>query len=176
MNKELKLQLGSGRRYKEGYVNLDNNKNIKADLYRDVTRGLPCGHNIFDEILTEHFLEHFNGDDFVFIMNECWRTLKPSGILKIIVPDMNFPTAWIDPDHKRFFNLLSFNFWLVADYNSQTAGVQGFFKPLVMKSSDNGELIFEFECLKNEDGSMMLLGTMEATDLVNKVIEEGLKK
>jgi len=46
-----KLNLGCGDDYKDGYVNLDWNKNARADLYHNLNQiPYPFPDNTFDEI------------------------------------------------------------------------------------------------------------------------------
>ena len=63
----------------------------KADygqaIVRDLKRGLPFCDNSIDEIKADSVLEHIEmNDDFIFIMNECLRVLKPKGKMYIRCP------------------------------------------------------------------------------------------
>jgi SAM-dependent methyltransferase len=112
----MKLNLGSGKNILQGYVNLD-----KCDIY-----GVDCTWDLnelplpFDEIFTEikayHILEHLNNVNEV--IGECYRILKPNGILYIQVPyGVNY-IAIRDPTHINFFNLLSFDYFCMNhEYN-----------------------------------------------------------
>lgn len=109
----IKLNLGCGIYPEKGYINIDKDDSVKPDIVRDLTRGLPFSSNIIDEVRAYHFLEHLDPNDFVFIIEEVWRVLKPYGIFDIIVP----LGITDDPTHRIFFNENSFNVFL--DSNSQ---------------------------------------------------------
>jgi SAM-dependent methyltransferase len=55
----------------------------------DLRYPLLIGEALFDGIFTEHTLEHLNYADVLKILSECHRTLKPGGIIRIIVPDLS---------------------------------------------------------------------------------------
>lgn len=98
----MKLNLGCGRDYRDGYVNVDRDSRVKCDSRMDVIEhlcGCPC--NSIDEILMQDILEHL--PDTVLAIDLCWDALKPGGILKIRVPFVAHPNAWLDPDHKHCF-------------------------------------------------------------------------
>ena len=61
-----KLHLGCGLDYKDGYINIDFNKNVKADMYLDLTKKFPFRDNTIDEIFTEGFVEHIPKDKIWF--------------------------------------------------------------------------------------------------------------
>lgn len=99
-----KLNLGCGETKKEGYINIDNRPECEPDILRDITRGLPFDDESIDEIFSSHFMEHLGGEDVFFVINECWRVLKPNGILIIIVPYIGVQEAFCDPMHKSYWS------------------------------------------------------------------------
>ena len=101
-NKQVKLNIGSGRKPIEGYINIDRNPNVNPDIVRDVERGLPFGDNTVDIIYTEHFMEHVEPDLIDFIMFEVWRVLKHKGEFRCIVPINR--SLMGSPYHKSFWN------------------------------------------------------------------------
>jgi predicted SAM-dependent methyltransferase len=58
---------------------------------------------VFDGIFTEHTLEHLNYKEVARILSECQRTLKPGGIIRIIVPDMSVFVANYASDNRSWF-------------------------------------------------------------------------
>ena len=105
-----KLNIGSGVDYRNDCLNMDINTNVKADIYRDITRGLPFEDNTFDVVYMHHILEHIrDNDDFFFIINEVFRVLKIDGIFDICVPPYTFEGAFSDPTHCRFFTPRTFD-------------------------------------------------------------------
>lgn len=103
----LKINLGSGANYRKEYVNIDANKNVKADLYLNLeTDALPYPDSSVDYILMMHVLEHIQ--NIVHLLNECHRILKPDGILELEVPNAaslaGIENAFGDIFHVRFFS------------------------------------------------------------------------
>lgn len=64
--------------------------------------GLPFPTGSIESIISHHALEHI-GEGFLRLMDECYRVLKPGGVMRIIVPLFPSLTAVEDPDHKRYF-------------------------------------------------------------------------
>ena len=88
----MKLHLGCGGTYLDGYVNIDfspNEKtimNIRADVYCDI-RDLNYEDDSIDEIRSHHLFEHFNRVDALRILIKWRRWLKSGGKLVIETPD-----------------------------------------------------------------------------------------
>jgi predicted SAM-dependent methyltransferase len=89
----VKLHLGCGLRYMDGYINIDQpdcehtvQAGLRADVYADITQ-LSYPANSVDEIRLHHVFEHF--DRPVALALVCrWRDwLKPGGLLRIETPD-----------------------------------------------------------------------------------------
>jgi predicted SAM-dependent methyltransferase len=91
-----RLNLGSGRVVKAGYLNVDLFPG--GDLTLDLRRGLPFASNCCERIISEHFFEHVEYPDVVgHLFRECLRVLKPGGEFRISVPE----TAWPLEDYPR---------------------------------------------------------------------------
>ncbi len=88
----LKLHLGCGEKYLEGYVNIDFPEtehplmNVKADLYQDI-RTLDYPENSIAEIRNHHVFEHFSRAAALKILLLWRKMLKVGGILHIETPD-----------------------------------------------------------------------------------------
>src|SRR3990167_6202269 len=141
-----KLNIGCGFNKKEGWINLDNNSRTNPDILRDLKQGIPYSNNTIIEILAEHILEHFDGEDLIFIFNEMHRVLIPFGRLEFAVPCG--ANAYIDPTHKQHFIPLSFNFFYLPDASSIGSGVRGWFKPIKLTLKDS-EIRWLFEKIPN---------------------------
>ena len=135
----MKLNLGCGRHKLEGFINIDKVKECHPDIHRDLIRGLPFGDNTIDEIFTSHTFEHLKGEeDFIFVMNECYRVLKSNGILRIVVPS-GYKLEWAlrDPTHNRvFFEQTFWYFCGVFPLLIDDMGITCKFKILEMKRID----------------------------------------
>lgn len=89
--KVVKLHVGCGTVYMDGWINIDNNSdnNIKnIDINTDLRNGLPFADNSVDFIFNEHFLEHLTWDEGLNVVKEFLRVLKPTGVLRIAMPDL----------------------------------------------------------------------------------------
>ena len=53
----------------------------------DVTKGIPKPDNSVNVILASHFLEHLDRAEGANFLKECFRVLKPNGLLRLAVPD-----------------------------------------------------------------------------------------
>lgn len=88
----MKLHLGCGGTYLDGYINIDypvDDKtimNVKADVFQDI-RTLKYADNSVEEIRNHHLFEHFNRVDALKLLCEWRRWLKPGGRLVIETPD-----------------------------------------------------------------------------------------
>lgn len=87
----LKLHIGCGTNYINGWVNIDNNSdnNIsKLDLNWDLRNALPFEDNSADFIYNEHFFEHLTIEEGLKSLQDFKRVLKPDGVLRIAMPDL----------------------------------------------------------------------------------------
>lgn len=64
---------------------------------------LPFADNSFDFIFSEHFFEHLFLDEAHKLMKECWRVLRPNGVLRTCVPDADLRT-YESPERVGFPN------------------------------------------------------------------------
>lgn len=82
----LRLHLGSGGQPKKGWLNVDL-AGDPIDLTWNLAHGIPFADGTVDAIFHEHLLEHIPLRAGAGLMDECFRVLKPGGILRIGVPD-----------------------------------------------------------------------------------------
>lgn len=80
-----KIQIGCGSHLLEGWLNGDI---AEGDIYIDATKKLPFKDNSFDHIYSEQMLEHLTLSQGKYFINECYRILKPEGVLRISTPDL----------------------------------------------------------------------------------------
>ena len=80
MNEKIKVQFGCGNRRFSGWNNFD--------YEIDINKPLPFNDNSIDIIFTNHNLEHVNFTSAYKFLEECYRILKPKGILRIQVPSI----------------------------------------------------------------------------------------
>lgn len=99
------LNIGCGKDYIEGALNIDINPDIKCDMAVDVSKpmyisGIPLDY--FDKIIAHDILEHV--PNLVQTMTNCLNHLKEGGEMDIVVPYDLSLGAWSDPTHVRSFN------------------------------------------------------------------------
>lgn len=81
------LNIGCGATYHHDWTNVDMGMDSNVTNH-DVTQGLPFPDNTFDVVYHSHLLEHIPYENALSFMQECFRVLKPGGITRILVPDL----------------------------------------------------------------------------------------
>lgn len=108
-SKITKINLGCGRNYLKGYINIDINKSLKADKYFNLNKfPYPFPDNYAEEVLLDNVLEHL--EDVFRVVGEVHRILKQDGILEIFVPYAKSDGALQDPTHKHLFTEKSMDY------------------------------------------------------------------
>lgn len=120
-----KLHLGCGTNFHEDWINLDGSWNawlsqniilrklimafnllpkhaylidwpVKIVIH-DVRKRLPFQDCTMDAIYASHLWEHLYLEEALKLFKECHRTLKPAGVLRIVVPDLqSLATEYVD--------------------------------------------------------------------------------
>ena len=117
-----KLNLACGADYKEGWINQDFDRRVRADVYFDLDTmidadgvqhvGMPFEDDKFELVYACHILEHIR--NLQELKTEIYRILKPGGVLACVVPHYLSVDAWGNPQHIRAFSMDSFvvgQFW-----------------------------------------------------------------
>lgn len=134
-----KLDIGSGRPKLAGYITLDKDPSVGADITLDfeddlsvfdfnddnfkkkreeeennglVSLNYPVS---FDEIRAHHILEHFKPENKVKVMFLCWDLLTHGGIIDIEIPLFPHPASVQDPTHISFWTAESFKYFIKGD-------------------------------------------------------------
>ena len=82
------LNLGCGGTFHKDWINMDFVSNSNSVINCNLLKGIPIGDTEIDVVYHSHMLEHFNQDDGVKFLNECYRVMKPRAIIRIAVPDL----------------------------------------------------------------------------------------
>jgi predicted SAM-dependent methyltransferase len=82
VEQSLKLNIGSGETQLPGFTNIDR---------RDGKEAYPLEYDTdsVDEIRASHILEHFSFREAITVLEEWVRVLKPGGLIRIAVPDVD---------------------------------------------------------------------------------------
>jgi len=81
------LNLGCGSAYRATWTNVD--MKAKGDVQAcDLRYPLPVASGTFDAVYSSHVLEHLTEEDGLRLAREMFRILKPGGVCRIVVPDL----------------------------------------------------------------------------------------
>ena len=110
-----RLNLGCGKDYKEGWMNIDVN-DVKKDVSHDLNKiPYPFKKSYFDEVYMKMILEHLN--DPLGVLKEIVRISKDNAKISIIVPHAFSYASKTDLQHKTNFTENSFSEELLEEYN-----------------------------------------------------------
>ena len=106
------LQLGCGVKPIDGVINHDKEKHSE---FVDVAHDLeifpwPWKDEEFEKVIALDVMEHLKCDVYEWL-DECWRILKPAGLLVLQLPAWNHEVGHIDPTHRRLFHPQTFEYW-----------------------------------------------------------------
>jgi predicted SAM-dependent methyltransferase len=82
------LNVGCGQQFHRDWENIDLEPRSIHVRSHDVTSGLPYSSNSFDGVYHSHVLEHLKTEQGRALLAECYRVLKPGGVLRVVVPDL----------------------------------------------------------------------------------------
>lgn len=106
----LKLELGCGQNVSEGFIGVDLVEGENVDIVHDLNVfPWPFEDDSVIHIRAYHIFEHLK--DTIRVMNECYRILKPGGILELEVPTTDGHGAFSDPTHVSFWNQDTLNYF-----------------------------------------------------------------
>ncbi len=116
------VNYGCGFTAGEGWLNFDSSPTLRFEripvvgklytknqrrfpnqvIYGDITKRLLCNENEADGIFASHVLEHMPYDDCLVALRNTYAMLKPSGIFRLVVPDLEIRARrYVDDLHKR---------------------------------------------------------------------------
>jgi SAM-dependent methyltransferase len=82
------VNLGCGTRFHPDWINIDLVGYGKGVMAHDLSRGIPLPDASCDAVYHSHVLEHVRRDEVAPFLSECRRVLKPGGVLRVVVPDL----------------------------------------------------------------------------------------
>ena len=82
------VNLGAGPHGKPGWINVDVYELPSINCVYDCRKSLPFRNDSVKGIFCEHFFEHIDyTEEAPYFLSECYRVLKPGGVIRLIVPD-----------------------------------------------------------------------------------------
>ena len=156
-SKQLCLNLGSGNLPKQSnptqrWINIDISETCDPDVVVDITEGLPYKNDSIEEVHAGCVLEQIGlNHEFIFVLNEIWRVLKPDGVFTGYVPSTDPEVLHLDPMDKRFFQEESFDYFDYSKHAWQEFGKNyGFlgWKVTSVIKNDNGIIHFHMRPFK----------------------------
>lgn len=82
------LNLGCGSRYHPNWINIDIASRASAVIQHDLSRGIPLPDESCDVVYHAAVLEHMRRSDAKAFLSECYRVMKPGGIVRVGVPNL----------------------------------------------------------------------------------------
>ncbi|MDB5024599.1 MAG: Methyltransferase type 11 [Mucilaginibacter sp.] len=125
MNKINYLNVGCGNKFHKDWVNIDMSSNSQYVIAVNLLNGIPFDDNSFDVVYHSQVLEHIPKNEARDFIKECYRILKPGGIVRVVVPDLENIT-------REYLRLLDANWqgsskeeeanyeWIVLEMYDQT--------------------------------------------------------
>lgn len=116
----MRLHLGCGRDYREGWVNVDGNRTVKLDCLCEFADGLPFATSSVEAMLLDNVLEHVPRPALIPFLEEMHRVGKPGASIEIFVPHYSGMWAFKHITHYGFFGVGSFDpFKVEAPFNGE---------------------------------------------------------
>ena len=82
------LNLGCGRRFHPEWTNVDFTSTGEGVIAHNLTQGILFPDASFNVVYHSHLLEHFSKTAAESFLKECYRVLRPQGVLRLAVPDL----------------------------------------------------------------------------------------
>ena len=82
------LNLGCGQRFHPSWTNINFASTGDGVIAHNLKHGIPFPDDSFNVVYHSHILEHFPKTEAEPFIKECYRVLRPQGILRVVVPDL----------------------------------------------------------------------------------------
>ena len=93
MHQDLKLlNIGCGSAFHPTWINIDLVAALPAVQAHDIRKNLPYDTSYFDACYSSHVIEHLSLQEAHQLISEAFRVLKPQGIFRVVVPDLEVVT------------------------------------------------------------------------------------
>lgn len=127
MTEAVRMNLGSGRDYKPGWINVDFNPDVKADLRLDLDAHpisyMMAPEDSVDEFLCSHTIEHMQNP--LWFLESMWKAAKPGAVAEFRTPYGSSDDADEDPTHVRRMFINSWFYFSQPAYWRADYGYRG---------------------------------------------------
>jgi SAM-dependent methyltransferase len=114
-----RLQIGTGPNPIPGWLNTDLAPDTYRDhraniVYLDATQPFPFDDGTFDLVFSEHQIEHILEAAAIDMVQECFRVLRPGGLIRIATPDLaaiaGLHTEKVSPPARHYLEFMAARF------------------------------------------------------------------
>lgn len=100
-----KLHIGCGDNELPGWLNTELCPR-RSQVYLDATQRFPLPGNCFDVVYSEHMIEHVPWSGGQAMLRECFRVMKPGGLIRLVTPNLAFLMRLVQnpsaPEHEAY--------------------------------------------------------------------------
>jgi predicted SAM-dependent methyltransferase len=119
------LNLACGAKIHKDWVNVDFASWDPSVIRCDLLNGINYPDNSFSAVYHSQFIEHLSKDKAIDFMNECYRVLKPGGVMRVVTPDLENITRnyllWLERCNDDPSEINSANYdWMMLELFDQT--------------------------------------------------------
>jgi SAM-dependent methyltransferase len=82
------LNLGCGSRFHPDWSNVNFTSTGQGVIAHNLNQDIPFPDISLDVVYHSHILEHFSKSQAPIFLLQCYRVLKPHGIIRIVIPDL----------------------------------------------------------------------------------------
>jgi predicted SAM-dependent methyltransferase len=164
MNKLNYLNVGCGLKFHKSWVNVDMVSLSPFVQAHNILNGFPFPENSFDVVYHSHVVEHIPKEKAIYFLKECFRVLKPGGVLRVVCPDLeNIAKEYIrclDENIQNSNDVSNANYdWILLEMYDQT-----------VRNEPGGGMVKFLECpsLPNKDYIIERIGYVGQTLIENK--------
>lgn len=175
--KRLNWGCGSGV---PGWINSDQREGPGIDLCRDIRNGLPLETGSIDYAVSIHALQEIAYSDLVPVLSEIRRVLKPNGVLRLSLPDLDKGIAAYQRQDRNYFLIpddeaKSLGAKLVVQLiwfgYSRTLFTYDFTHEILVKAGFNGVCLCRYRETTSSHLSIVELDNREAESLFIEAIK-----
>jgi SAM-dependent methyltransferase len=99
-----RLNWGCGKVTPPGWINSDIKSGPGVDISADILEGLPLDDDSIDYISSQHALPELKVWNQLDALSELRRVLKPGGVLRLCLPDLDLAIAAYQGGQQEFFS------------------------------------------------------------------------